>query len=61
MAVPKRRQSKSRQKMRRGAKRWRAPIFKNCPECGSKVPSHIACPSCGNYRDRQVLDISVAA
>jgi large subunit ribosomal protein L32 len=57
MAVPKRRQSKSRQKMRRGAKRWRAPIFKSCPECGSKVPSHIACPSCGYYRDRQVLDV----
>ena len=57
MAVPKRRQSKSRQKMRRGATRWRAPIFKSCPECGSKVPSHIACPSCGYYRDRQVLDV----
>jgi ribosomal protein L32 len=21
------------------------------------VPSHIACPSCGYYRDRQVLDV----
>ena len=57
MAVPKRRQSKSRQKMRRGANRWRAPIFKSCSECGSRIPSHIACPSCGYYRDRQVLDV----
>ncbi len=43
--------------MRRGANRWRAPIFKSCPECGSKVPSHIACPSCGYYRERQVLEV----
>ncbi len=55
MAVPKRRQSKSRQKMRRGANRWRAPLLKSCPECGTKVPSHIACPSCGYYKDRKVL------
>ena len=43
--------------MRRGASRWRAADLKTCPECGSRVPSHIACPSCGYYRDRQVLDI----
>ena len=57
MAVPKRRQSKSRQKMRRGANRWKAPIFKTCPECDSRVPSHIACPSCGYYRGRKVLEV----
>jgi large subunit ribosomal protein L32 len=57
MAVPKRRTSKSKQKMRRGANRWRASSLKTCPECGSRVPSHIACPSCGYYRERQVLDI----
>lgn len=43
--------------MRRGATRWRAPILKSCPECGSRVLSHIACPSCGYYRSRQVLDV----
>jgi large subunit ribosomal protein L32 len=57
MAVPKRRQSKSRSKMRRGATRWRAPILKKCPECATSVPSHIACPSCGYYRGRQVLTV----
>ena len=59
MAVPKRRQSKSRQKMRRGANRFRAPQLKTCPECSNRVPSHVACPSCGYYRDRQVLDVEV--
>ena len=57
MAAPKRRTSKSKQKMRRAASKWRAPQLKSCPECGSKVLSHIACPSCGYYRDRQVLDV----
>ncbi len=61
MANPKRRQSISRQKMRRGAKRWKAPALKSCPECGSTVPGHVACPSCGYYRGRQVLTITAAA
>lgn len=55
MANPKRRQSKSRQRMRQGAKRWKAPTLKSCPECGTTVPGHVACPSCGYYRGRQVI------
>jgi large subunit ribosomal protein L32 len=60
MANPKRRQSKSRQRLRQGSKRWRAPIFKSCPECGATVPSHIACPSCGFYNGRQILNVAAA-
>jgi len=59
MAVPKRRTSKQKQKQRRGANRWRKPLLKDCPECGSKVPGHIACPSCGFYKERQVLDVDL--
>jgi large subunit ribosomal protein L32 len=55
MANPKRRQSKSRQRMRQGSARWKAPTLKSCPECGSTVPGHVACPSCGYYRGRQVI------
>ncbi len=57
MAVPKSRTSKMKSRMRRGANRWRAPKLNKCPECGSTTPSHIACPSCGYYRNRQVLNI----
>ncbi len=57
MAVPKSRTSKSKSLMRRGANRWRMPKLNKCPECGSTTPSHIACPSCGYYRNRQVLNI----
>ncbi|MEM9081795.1 MAG: 50S ribosomal protein L32 [Verrucomicrobiota bacterium] len=59
MAAPKRRTSKMKQKMRRGGSRWRKPNLQSCPECGSRVPGHIACPSCGTYRDRQVLEVDV--
>ena len=59
MAVPKRRTSKMKQRMRRGANRWRKPLHQTCPECGSRAPGHIVCPSCGFYRERQVLDVDV--
>ncbi len=61
MANPKRRKSKSKQKMRRGAKRWKAPILSTCPECSTPVPGHVACPSCGYYSGRQVLDVTPVA
>ena len=57
MAVPKNKTSKSKSRMRRAAHRWHAPLLKSCPECGSAVPSHVACPSCGYYKDRQVLSV----
>ncbi|MCB1224957.1 MAG: 50S ribosomal protein L32 [Verrucomicrobiales bacterium] len=60
MANPKRRQSKERQRKRQGANRWRAPVLKTCPECGSSVPGHVACPSCGYYRNRQVLTVEAS-
>ncbi|MGC6459037.1 MAG: 50S ribosomal protein L32 [Akkermansiaceae bacterium] len=59
MAVPKRRVSKHKQKLRRGANRWRRPNLQTCQECGARVPGHIACPSCGTYRDRTVLDVDL--
>jgi large subunit ribosomal protein L32 len=57
MAIPKRKTSKSKSRMRRASKRWRAPKLKTCPECSSAVLSHIACPTCGYYKDRQVLSV----
>ncbi|MFK5921943.1 MAG: 50S ribosomal protein L32 [Verrucomicrobiota bacterium] len=57
MAVPKRRTSKMKKRLRRSGQRWRMAKLKTCPECDSAVRSHTACPSCGYYRDRQVLTI----
>lgn len=55
MAVPKRRTSKMKKRLRRSGNRWRAPKLNVCPECGSAVRSHTACSACGYYKDRQVL------
>ena len=60
MAVPKRRTSKMKKRQRRAANRWHAPSFATCQECGSTVPGHVACPSCGYYKGRQVLDVELA-
>jgi large subunit ribosomal protein L32 len=61
MAVPKRRSSRSKQKIRAASKAWKAPLLKTCPECNAAVPGHIACPSCGTYRGRKGLVINEIA
>ena len=57
MAVPKRKQSKSRSAIRR-AQVMKQPIPHGvpCPRCQEPKLSHRACPSCGYYRDRLVIE-----
>lgn len=57
MAVPKRKTSKMKKRLRRSGQRWRAAQLNKCPECDSAVPSHVACPNCGTYNKRQVLPV----
>ena len=60
MGVPKRKVSKMRLRTRKAANRWHAPSLGKCLACGAPVRSHTACPACGSYRGRQVLDVSPA-
>ncbi|MCE9543764.1 MAG: 50S ribosomal protein L32 [Verrucomicrobiota bacterium] len=60
MGVPKRKTSKMRLRTRKAANRWHAPKLGKCPQCGAPLHSHTACPACGTYRGRQVLDVEVA-
>ncbi|HAL92113.1 MAG TPA: 50S ribosomal protein L32 [Verrucomicrobia bacterium] len=57
MAVPKRKVSKSRLRMRKAA--WASKIpqasKQACPECGAPRQPHRVCPSCGKYNGRQVV------
>lgn len=55
MAVPKRKTSKSKRDMRRTHKKTNAPNYSKCSQCGELRLPHHACPSCGTYRDRQVI------
>jgi large subunit ribosomal protein L32 len=55
MAVPKHKTSKSKRDMRRTHKKAVAPSTTQCPQCGETRLPHHACPSCGTYKDRQVI------
>lgn len=57
MAVPKRKQSKSRSAIRRAQVMKRTvPHFTPCPRCGEPHLSHRVCPGCGYYKDRLVIE-----
>ena len=60
MGVPKRKPSKMRLRTRKAANRWHASQLGKCTQCGSRIPAHTACRSCGYYRGRQVLTIEAA-
>lgn len=58
MAVPKKKTSKSRRDMRRSQHdRISAPTVSECPQCGAPTRPHHACPGCGTYRGRQVIEV----
>ena len=56
MAVPKRKTSKSKRDKRRTHKKIEAPNTATCPQCGEAVLPHHACPSCGTYKGRNVIE-----
>jgi large subunit ribosomal protein L32 len=50
MAVPKRRTSKSKKRMRRTHFKAAMPTLAPCPKCGESRVPHRVCPNCGYYR-----------
>jgi large subunit ribosomal protein L32 len=58
MAVPKRRTSASKRDKRRAHDALVAPQFVACPECGERRLPHRACPHCGHYRGRRVIQVA---
>lgn len=57
MAVPKRRQSKQRQRKRRTHVKAEMPAVRSCPRCGDPQLPHRVCPTCGYYRNVQRLEV----
>ncbi|MBM3845567.1 MAG: 50S ribosomal protein L32 [Verrucomicrobia bacterium] len=58
MGVPKRKPSKSRMRMRRAYNSvLTLPQVIECSQCGAPSRPHLVCPSCGFYKDRQVLSV----
>ncbi|HEY2578965.1 MAG TPA: 50S ribosomal protein L32 [Streptosporangiaceae bacterium] len=56
MAVPKRRMSRSNTRSRRAQWRTTAPTLVTCSQCRSTKLAHVACPTCGTYRQRQIVN-----
>jgi large subunit ribosomal protein L32 len=58
MPNPKRRHSKARKNKRRSHDHLTAPTLMECPNCREMKLPHRACPNCGYYKGREVIDTS---
>ena len=57
MAVPKRKMSRSNTRSRRAQWKAVATPLAPCQRCREPKPPHIACPTCGTYNGRDVIDV----
>ena len=61
MAVPKKRQSRTRRNRRRANHdRVDAPTVGTCPSCGEPKLPHRVCASCGSYRGIRLIEVEEA-
>jgi large subunit ribosomal protein L32 len=58
MPNPKRRHSKRRKNQRRAHDHLTAPAVTKCPNCHEMKQPHRACPHCGHYKGREVMNTS---
>ncbi|HET8568468.1 MAG TPA: 50S ribosomal protein L32 [Candidatus Limnocylindria bacterium] len=58
---PKKRTPHAAQGDRRSHLRLVAKNLSACPQCRLPKPAHQACPNCGTYRGRQVIEIKSKA
>jgi large subunit ribosomal protein L32 len=60
MAVPKRKTSKSRKRLRRGHDKAVSMASQACPRCSSPKLPHRVCPTCGYYRGKKMVEVEDA-
>jgi len=58
MPNPKRRHSHARKNKRRAHDHLHTLSLSECPNCHEKKLPHQACPHCGQYKGREVVDTS---
>jgi len=58
MPNPKRRHSKRRTSNRRAHDHLHPLSLAECPNCHEKKLPHRACPKCGYYKGREVIDVA---
>jgi large subunit ribosomal protein L32 len=62
MAVPKKKTSKMKQRQRRANHdKVSAPNLSQCSRCGEPKLPHRVCPSCGYYKNREIVFMKQAA
>jgi len=57
VAVPKRKMSRSNTRSRRSQWKTTAAPLVSCSRCREPKLAHLACPTCGTYNGRPVLDV----
>ncbi len=57
MAVPARKTSKTRKRLRRTHYKLQAASLSACPNCGELRRPHRVCPSCGYYDGKEVVKV----
>ena len=57
MAVPKNKVSKARRDKRRANWKLTAPNMVECPHCHELNLPHRVCPSCGQYKGKEVIKV----
>ena len=55
MAVPFRRTSKTKKRMRRTHLKKEVATLTSCPKCGATIQPHRACSKCGYYKGKEVI------
>lgn len=55
MAVPFRRTSKTKKRMRRTHLKKSVPGMITCPNCGATLKPHRVCTKCGYYKNKEVI------
>jgi large subunit ribosomal protein L32 len=61
MPNPKRRHSKARTSKRRAHDFLTPTGLSECPNCHERKLPHHACPNCGTYKGREVLEVKEAS
>jgi large subunit ribosomal protein L32 len=56
MAVPFRRTSKMKKRMRRTHFKLQVPGMVECPNCGEMKLAHRVCKACGTYKGKEVVN-----
>lgn len=58
MAVPFRRTSKTKKRMRRTHLKKEVGALTKCPKCGNTIRPHRTCTKCGNYNGKEVITVN---